>query len=211
MKVFNMYDWKYQFNQKDLKKAQDLTLVNVERKEDRLTADIKDSEFKIEVQIKYNSPYYILCNCNQKDCCPHEAAFWYYVEEHPELFKTPQKDIDENYYYNELDRIVDLGKGRDYQYHEILDFNRMAGSLSRFIREDIENLLNDGGYELACELLCSVSDLLSDEYAVDSDMWYDVAWEFCQCANPLTGSIHIDDDLAGKLDGKISNVSQYGV
>ena len=66
-------------------------------------------------------------------------------------------------------------------------------------------------YELACELLCSVSDLLSDEYAVDSDMWYDVAEEFCLCANPLTESIHIDDDLAGKLDDKVSNVVRYGV
>ena len=209
--VVNMYNWKYQFNQKDLKKAQDLTLVNVERKDDTITADIKDSEFKIEVQIKYNSPYYILCNCNQKWSCHHEAAFWYYVEEHPELFKTPQKDIDEDYYYNELYRITDSGKGQDYQYHEILDFDRMAGSLSRFIAEDIENLLNDGGYKLACELLCRVSDLLSDEYAVDSDMWYDVAEAFCQCAYPLTESIHIDDDLAGKLDGKISDVTQYGV
>lgn len=53
---FQYVDWKYQFNQKDLKKAQDLTLVNVERKDDTITADIKDSEFKIEIQIKYNSP-----------------------------------------------------------------------------------------------------------------------------------------------------------
>ena len=209
--MVKMHDWKYPFNEKDLKKAQDLTLVNVERKEDLITADIKDSEIKIEVQIKYNSPYYILCNCSQNDACPHEAAFWYYAEEHPELFKTPQKDIDEDYYYDELDRITDLGNGQDYQYHEILDFDRMAGSLSRFITEDIENLLNDEGYALACELLCRVSDLLSNEYAVDSDMWYDVAEEFCQCAYPLTESIHIDDDLAGKLDGKISDVTQYGV
>ena len=45
-----MYDWKYPFNEKDLKKAKNLTLVNVERKDDLITADIKDSKFKIEVQ-----------------------------------------------------------------------------------------------------------------------------------------------------------------
>ena len=234
------YNWKYPYDEKDLEKGEKLEVENFKKQDNVITAKV--DKYEVEMPLKYNSPFLVTCNCRKKRPCSHEAALWFYIEKHPEIFEKdltvsivnsidesvlkefvineiktnksfkddfftrfPNKEgADISYYLSRLNDIEFMGR-TDYS---VLDFDRMAGSLEDFLY-DIEGLLENGEYEIGCELLCKAADLIGDDLAVTCDLWYDVAELFDQIADPMIQSIHVSEELRDKLSTKTAKVSQY--
>ena len=78
--------WERFYDTETLYKARNkVKIENVIRKRNNIQVKISNSNYTINVPIKYNSPYNVECSCDKKSGCEHEAAFRYYLDEHPEL------------------------------------------------------------------------------------------------------------------------------
>ena len=78
--------WERFYDAETLYKARnEVKIEDVIRKRNHIQVKISNSNYTINVPIRYNSPYNIKCSCDKKNGCEHEAAFRYYLDEHPEL------------------------------------------------------------------------------------------------------------------------------
>lgn len=144
----------------------------------------------------------ILCFVNEKNL---KEFLKKELEENPGLKKrfldefSKKSKIDRNYYSKKLRKIFNQGKDQYFEYHEMYDLNSMESGLHEFLAEDIDNILKAGEYEFACEALLKIGKVLNDEIASTSDSWYDLAYEYVECLDILSQTIHLSKSQVMEL------------
>lgn len=110
--------------------------------------------------------------------------------------------IDKNYYTQKLSKAINQGKSRDFEYHEIYNLDMMENSLSEFLNDDIDKLIDAREHDFACELLCKIGDLLDDDLASSHDSWYDLSQLFMHYVFILENSTYLDSEKMRELNSK---------
>ena len=241
--------WERFYDTETLFKARnEVKIKKITRKRNNIQVEISGSDYKLNVPIRYNSPYNIECNCKKKDGCEHEAAFRYYLDEHPELLKDSsqliniindmepdklkefllkeierntlltnnlikefsyKKSVDEKTYKSKLKKILRRGEGPDFYLHHIYEYDRLEDKLIKYLNKDIDELLNNEEYELACELLCQIADVLNDDLSTNQKSWYNLVQEYSKYANPLIESLYLTENEILKLEQKTKRITKH--
>ena len=245
----SMSVWERLFDVETLIKAKNnVKIKNVQRKRNEIIAETDNPNYKLNATVKYNSPYNITCTCEKKDCCEHEAALRYYIDEHPSLLKKTEdvvkianklkkkelkefllkeieqntllannflkefddkQSIDKEQYSSKLTSILRLGEGPDFYLHHIYDFDRLENKLFKFLKKDLNDILNAEEYGFACELLCKIADVLNDELSINQESWYNLTEKYSEYAFALIQSLYLSKEEINELEMKTYRISKY--
>ena len=89
--------------------------------------------------------------------------------------------IDSKAYERKLKGILRNG-GKEFGYYKL---HNMRTPLKRFIKKDIDILIQQKEYELAFKLLNKIMDLFIDQIYWDDDAWYEIAYYYWEHINFL--------------------------
>lgn len=117
--------------------------------------------------------------------------------------------IDEIEYRKKLNNILNLGKDPNFDLEEWCNIDIIEKPLYEFMKVDIDKLFNAKEFNLACDLLYEIAEVLSNETAQSYDSWYNLAEEFLEWEQIMIESIYVDEEDLRKLENKSYKIAQY--
>ena len=115
------------------------------------------------------------------------------------LKKFKNKPLNKEYYFDKLDDIINSGRDKEGFYK----ISVMKKGMMRFLNEDIIKILKAGDHSLACELMCKINDILSDELSFRQDGWYELTEEYEELVQSFIESIYLSKEERNALGGWI--------
>ena len=119
------------------------------------------------------------------------------------------ESVDKKAYESKLKKILRKGEGADFYLHHIYEYDRLEKQLIIFLKKDINDLLSNKQYELGCDLLCEIADVLDDELSTNQESWYNLVKEYLKYANPLIESIYLTKEYVFKLEQKTNQITKH--
>ena len=129
-------------------------------------------------------------------------------EEFIRKFKKEPK-IDPIPYFDQLKRIVEKSKGKDYNDFGYYDIDVLAEEIHDFLCDEIFELMGIHQYEVVFELLDWIADVLNDEMYTDNNNWYYACDEYLQIAYALEDTYILSNDQLDRLESNTSFMRKY--
>lgn len=118
-----------------------------------------------------------------------------------EKFKK-EKRIDASKYFSKLEAIIESSES--YDNFARYDIDLLAGGIYDFILDDLYDLMRIRQYEVICDLLERIAEVLNDEMYVNEDSWYDACEEYLQLAYKLEDTYVLSDEQLDTLEKNTS-------
>ena len=115
--------------------------------------------------------------------------------------------IDGKAYARKLKGILRKGKERGFSNHGYYSLEKIAGDLKRFMKKDIQILIDLKEYPLAYELLNEIMDIFIDPIYRRADAWYDIAYYYRQYCYILIEEGVLSPEEEEHIQGHFSHIN----
>ena len=119
-----------------------------------------------------------------------------------------EKRIDSSKYYTKLEGIIESAENYGYGMGKY-DIDRLAGGIYNFILHDLYDLLSIRQYEVICELLNRIGEVLNDEVYVNEGSWFDTCEEYLILSYKLEETYVLSEEQLDKLSKNTSFMLEY--
>lgn len=101
--------------------------------------------------------------------------------------------IDKKAYEKKLKGILRRGKEPGFSHHGYYNLRSIGSDLKKFMKKDIQIIIEQGEYEFAFKLLNEIMDIFIDQIYWDENAWYDIAYYYREYCNYLLENNKLTD------------------